>query len=554
MHSIKMKLFFLIFGSMLGLFALMFFVGSNILNETVEEDNSTAMRLIVDNKAEDLNDAFNRVERADKVLAAYIRDNIDTNKLRTDSEYEESFYDQITGKCETAGLVAGNVIAVYFRLDPDEYGSTAGIFMTDNGNDELVRVEPTDIFKYAKTDREYVGWYYEPVENGSPMWVLPYHNKNINMYMMSYVIPIYEDNSLIGVVGMDIKMSSVSSVLDSVNYKNGFAYLLDSEGDILYHRDYPEGVSMKRFNSDMKAAAKFLTPQMSEKDQINKCVWKDEPHRIISRNLNNGMVIALSVPEQEIIRPERLMQLRMAVIFVVAILAVLIVFLRLLVVIVLPIKELTRASSRIAKGELNTTIKYKSNDEIGTLAKSVSKMAMEIKDYFTYIHSQAYTDAMTGVGNKAAYMDVVKLMDRKISEGMAAFIVVVFDVNGLKSVNDNLGHEYGDMLITDAADIMKHVFSAENVFRIGGDEFIVVIENEGVEEIDSYFKSFDEELKSFNENNGRYEHDLAVSKGGVPYDKDSDKAYKDVFKRADDMMYRDKERYYSGRNDRRKGR
>jgi methyl-accepting chemotaxis protein len=251
-------------------------------------------------------------------------------------------------------------------------------------------------------------------------------------------------------------------------------------------------------------------------------------------------------------RISKSMKIQMFAIFCIVLATVFAIFWRLMVIIVLPIRELTKASTRIAKGELNTAITYRSGDEIGTLAKSVSKMALEIREYFSYIHSQAYSDAMTGVGNKAAYMDVVKRMDEKISEGMAAFIVIVFDVNGLKNVNDNLGHEYGDMLITDAADIMKRVFSAENVFRIGGDEFIVVIENQDDDNIAEYFKVFDEEVRVFNEQNVRYDHNLAVSKGGVSYIQDEDEAYKDVFKRADDMMYKDKEEFYRGRNDRRK--
>ena len=68
-------------------------------------------------------------------------------------------------------------------------------------------------------------------------------------------------------------------------------------------------------------------------------------------------------------------------------------------------------------------------------------MAGELQEYISYIHAQAYTDAMTGVGNKAAYMDRIKLLDRKIHEHMADFAVIVFDVNGLKRVNDSFGHE-----------------------------------------------------------------------------------------------------------------
>ena len=552
MHSLRNKLLCLVFGSMFALFAIISFVSYTLLSKTVWEDFDQTVSIISEEKAFSLNSDFNRIEEGVEELRDYILEKVDTEKLRTNSPYNNIFYAELAVKCRDVAQLAGDVVAVYFRPDPTVYGSTSGVFLTDDGTKKYVNVEPTDILKYTKSEREFVGWYYEPIESTEPMWVKPYHNNNINVYMMSYVIPLYINGKLLGVVGMDIRMSLVTSILDSVDYKKGFAFLFSSDGDIVYQRDYPEGLSVNRFNSDMRQVAKYLNPIARNKGQIGQYSWKNEEHRVLARKLDNGMTLMISVPEKEIVRHIRSMIFQTAILFMALLIGVFLIFWRLMVVIITPIRELTRASSRITKGELNTPINYDSSDEIGDLAQSIRKMAQEIKEYFAYIHSQAYTDAMTGVGNKTAYMDQVKLIERKISEGMAAFMVVVFDVNGLKTVNDNLGHEYGDMLIKDSADIMKRVFSTENVFRIGGDEFIVVIENEGETEIADYFKNFDAEVLAFNENNTRYENKLAISKGGVAYEPELDESYKDVFKRADSMMYKDKEAFYRGKNDRRR--
>ena len=552
MHSLKTKILVLILFSMFGLLELMSYVGFHFLNKTVNEDCSSEMKMLINEERIELNSQFNNIERGVMTLSDYIKNNVDTKKLRSDSDYNKELCRRIALSSSDISKIVGDVVAVYFRPDPEVYGSSAGIFMTDNGNGELVRVEPTDITMYSSSDREYVGWYYEPVENGKPTWVKPYYNRNINVYMMSYVVPVYKDDVLLGVVGMDVKMSKLTGIIDSIVYKNGSAFLFSDDGDLIYNKDYPEGSSMKRFNSDMRSVAKIITETGDQKEDISNILWRKESYRVISSKLDNGMIVAMIVPEKEIVAIINSMQMQTIFIFLIVFVVTMVIFFRLMVVIVYPIREITRASTRIAKGELNTTINYKSDDEIGTLAKSVSKMALEIKEYFSYIHSQAYTDAMTGVGNKAAYMDLVKVLEKKIEEGMASFSVIVFDVNGLKRVNDNLGHEYGDMLITDAADILKQIFLTENVYRIGGDEFIVVIENVGKAELDEYFRQFDKSMKEFNGHNVRYEHELAVSKGGVAYDPELDKAYKDVFRRADEIMYKDKEEYYKGRNDRRK--
>ena len=552
MHSIRNKLLLLICLSIVGLYFLMSFIAVHFTSKMVEDDANTALFLLAKEKGNELNTYLSGVERGVDTVELYIRENFRKERFIKDKDYRESFTDELAKRCSDTGKVVGNVETIYFRPVIDVYSSDTGFFLTSNGKNDFIRVELTDISKYSKTDREHVAWYYEPLESGKPIWLDPYYNKNINVYMISYVVPIYIDGEIMGILGMDINMAAIHEIVDSITFKNGYGFLLDNNGNIVYHRDYPEGLEVSKFNDELKVNAKYLNHEAASKNEIHKSTYKGEEVRLSAANLNNNMVLGVLIREEDLMRERTMMIIQMVAVFIVVFIIVSIVFIRVLVLIVRPIHALTQASSKIARGELNTSIDYESNDEIGELAKSINMMALEIKEYFTYMHSQAYTDAMTSVGNKAAYMDEVNMLERKISEGMADFFVVVFDVNGLKSVNDNLGHEYGDMLIIDAASIIKQVFSAENVYRIGGDEFIVVMENEDDKDINEYLKKFDEEIAVFNKENVRYEHDLAISKGGVVFDPETDHEYKEVFKRADEKMYKDKEAFYRGRNDRRK--
>ena len=552
MHSIRNRLLLIICFSVVGLYILMSFTAVYSVNKMVEENADTALYLLAKEKSNELNNYLSGVERGVDTAELYIRENFDKARFINDKEYQKTFTDEIAKRCNEIGKVIGNVETIYFRPVIETYGNDTGFFMTSGSKGDFIRVELTDITRYAKTDREHVAWYYEPLESGEPIWLEPYYNKNINVYMISYVIPLYIDGEIMGIIGMDINMAAIHEIVDSITYKNGYGFLLDDRGDIIYHKDYPEGLTVDRFNNEMRTNVKYLSKEAASKNEIHKGVWNGEEVRLSSANLNNNMVLGILIAEKDLTHERTSMIIQMVVIFVIVFIIVVIVFVRVMVLIVNPIRTLTRASTMIARGELNTNVEYESKDEIGALAKSINMMATEIREYFRYMHSQAYTDAMTGVGNKAAYMDEINMLDRKIEEGMAEFFVVVFDVNGLKRVNDNLGHEYGDMLIIDSANIIKHVFSAENVYRIGGDEFIVVMENAGEEDISGYIEKFDGEVRTFNKENVRYEHDLAISKGAVAYSESSDSEYKDVFKRADELMYRDKEAFYRGRNDRRK--
>ena len=554
MKSIRSKLLFMICTTMIGIYLLLAGTGIYYIQNMIETSFSQEMTMLVRQSADELNVHFEGVERAVHTLDDYICKHVDLQELKTDADYTQAFMDEIRVRCADTARVTGNVVAIYFRPVPEEYGSTAGIFLTDDGNGDYVSVPPTDILEFQPDDREHVGWYYEPIKEHKAIWMEPYANKNINIYMISYVAPMYVDGELLGVVGMDINMAQIHSMVESIDYKGGFGFLIDDDGDLVYHKAYPEGRKGILLDDELGAAVHFLQSDEAKDCGIGSYTWHGKRQRLIGDSLGNGMMLAISVPEAEIMRPHIVMRRNM--LFILAVMLIVTIFLvwRILVGIVKPIRTLTEAASRIAKGEWNAPITYTSKNEIGELSDSIRLMSKELQSYFEHIQAQAYTDAMTGVGNKTAYLEKVRRMERKIEEGMAEFSVIVFDINGLKRVNDERGHEYGDLLINETGSVLKLVFGAACVYRIGGDEFISVLENTDESDIALYFRKFSKAIAEVHDESDEHALTLAVSKGSAVYDRQTDTDYQSVFKRADSDMYRDKEAYYRGRNDRRRER
>ncbi len=92
------------------------------------------------------------------------------------------------------------------------------------------------------------------------------------------------------------------------------------------------------------------------------------------------------------------------------------------------------------------------------------------------MQSMAYTDMMTGLGNRRGYEDACKRLNE--SKGTEVFGMISFDLNDLKKTNDNYGHEEGDKLLTDFSSLLEEVFAEKCVVcRMGGDEFLVVTED-----------------------------------------------------------------------------
>ena len=135
---------------------------------------------------------------------------------------------------ELAGKMFGNVasntdgaLAYYLRFDPAISDGKTGMFYTKmNGSDEYTSLVPTDLSLYDKNDTEHVGWFWQPYEAGTPIWLLPYYNQNSKLLMISYVIPLYFENQFIGVVGMDFDYTILRRRVHEIKvYENGFAHL-----------------------------------------------------------------------------------------------------------------------------------------------------------------------------------------------------------------------------------------------------------------------------------------------------------------------------------------
>lgn len=148
----------------------------------------------------------------------------------------------------------------------------------------------------------------------------------------------------------------------------------------------------------------------------------------------------------------------------------------------------------------------------------------------------AYRDPLTGVKSKNAYDEACQQMDERISgTEEPAFAAVLFDINNLKLVNDTQGHNAGDTYIRNATHIICQHFSHSPVFRIGGDEFVAILERVDYERREEIFREFDLMMKHHAEKG-----DVAVAFGYSCFDPKTDKNIKAVIKRADSNMYKHK--------------
>jgi len=145
----------------------------------------------------------------------------------------------------------------------------------------------------------------------------------------------------------------------------------------------------------------------------------------------------------------------------------------------------------------------------------------------------AYRDPLTGVKSKHAYNEAEQTTDELIAKGEAEpFAMVLCDVNGLKAVNDTLGHAAGDELIRSACREICNVFAHSPVYRYGGDEFVVILRGGDYERRVELVSTI-EALSRENTKTG----DVTIACGMSEYVAGEDGATRAVFERADAAMY-----------------
>lgn len=167
---------------------------------------------------------------------------------------------------------------------------------------------------------------------------------------------------------------------------------------------------------------------------------------------------------------------------------------------------------------------------VSSTKETVSKL---FEDRF--YKDMAYKDALTGLSNRAKFeVDIRDCED--IKDELGTLIFVVADANYLKNINDTMGHVTGDAAIRTIASAMKISFNQiEEVYRIGGDEFCIIIKDETLSKVEICLKKLNEMLL-----NTELGFPVSLSYGFVEYNQNQHASLMELYKEADDRMYETK--------------
>jgi diguanylate cyclase (GGDEF)-like protein len=172
-------------------------------------------------------------------------------------------------------------------------------------------------------------------------------------------------------------------------------------------------------------------------------------------------------------------------------------------------------------------------DNISTLFKIMGKFVVSLirkRNYYSSLTKMSYLDQLTGLGNRYSLTNCVTSIHKSHSIG-----IVYCDITGLKLVNDTDGHEAGDKLIIRNVICLQNVFNGYNIFRIGGDEFLVLCDNISEDELKTKIELLKIEINT---------HSIALAIG-YAWEKEYNEDINRLISEAEALMYDDKRRYYA---------
>ena len=514
-HSLQFKFLMTIISAIL---IVAIFIGGLSIFEVdryIQQETKHLVEVTCENEAIKINDVFKSMEKSVRIMENYVLSFFEDPSDIENRERQNEVIQFADKMFVNVAKDTDGAIAYYLRLNPDISDSKSGVFYSKiSGADGYVRFESTDLAQYDKNDTEHVGWYWQPYEAGKPIWMAPYHNQNNNILMISYVVPLYYEDTFIGVVGMDFDYTVLIDIIHKIKiYENGFAHL--ELNNVIIH-DGSESTEGE------------ISPANSEE------------YLRVSEVLTNGMTLVLSADYDDIrqIRYDIGLKILLIVLFFTLVFSLLVFFM--VKKIVTPLKKLTDASIKISNGDYDINIEHSDTRDINMLNVAFENMIMNLRAYKNLQHRLAHRDSLTGLRNTTSYKGWVTEFDTKIKEGGTSFGIVVLDINNLKEINDTYGHILGNELIVTASKIICDTFKRSPVFRIGGDEFCVILQNKDLLEKDELFARFDSKCATAYVDKDDVKFPVSIAKGFSESDPHKDTQFSDVFNRADSEMYKNK--------------
>ena len=359
------------------------------ISDTRELSNAAAENELVltcENTGEEINALISKIEQSVDTLSDIAMRKLDFSKFKNNNEYVTMYTNELLEDFFTFAEHTDGAITAYIRYNPEFTEPTSGIFLTRNDTkSSFDSVTPTDFSMYDPSDAAHVGWYYIPVANKAPLWMDPYLNANINVYMISYVVPLYENGTSVGIIGMDIDFGQLTILADqAIAFDTGYSFVVSSTGNVLYHKEMESGTDLAEYNNGELASVKEFVLDSSNQGKTLQYSYNNEEKSLSYVELKNGMKLVLTAPLEEITADANALSVQILMFLAMGLVVAIVLGVLTGTTIAKPIKRITEIIKQTAQLDFQRAADIdklmKKNDETGIMAKAVNEMRSVLRE------------------------------------------------------------------------------------------------------------------------------------------------------------------------------
>jgi diguanylate cyclase (GGDEF)-like protein len=488
--------------------------------------------LLCESGQKNLDYYFTSTQKSVSKVASYVMadmDGLDDEHLENHINRVRTYFDQTASK-------TNGVLTYYYRIDPAISQNVKGFWYTNLDSQGFMEHTVTDISEYDTEDTSQLVWFTVPKKEGVPKWLPPYITENLDKRVISYNVPVYYKDTFVGVVGIEIDYSLMAEQVDNIRVLNdGYAFLSDAEANLFYHpRIDLSQLSEDEYPSVPDGAlteSTFIRYTFEGVEKIG--AWMP---------LSNGMRMNVVVPATEVEGGWQQLIWNILIVGVEAAVAASIFTMLYTKRIVGPLEQLTKAAEQVDKGNYEFSLEYNKDDEVGRLTNTFKLLTDHMQDNITNLNKKVYVDAMTKVKNKGAYATAIEELQIQADRrgNRIQFAIGIFDCDDLKEINDLYGHDKGDEYLKTACQLICRVFRNSPVYRIGGDEFSVILQHDDYQNREVLRTQFDEAAAEINRMAKNPWDEVHLSYGFADYTELEDNMVVDTMRRADRTMYDNK--------------
>ena len=531
MHSIRTKITVMTVAAIVIVMATAAVSGVLAIRSIGNRSADRILLLLCETGEKNLDHYFESVEQSVEMVSAYVEsdlDGLDDEQLQAHMDRVSKIFEKLTYK--TYGMCT-----YYYRIDPAVSKNVKGFWYVNVDGNGFKEHEVTDLTLYDDdSDKSGLVWFTVPKETGETVWLPPYITENLDVRVLSYNVPVYYDHKFIGVIGIEVNYDAIAEQVDNIKlFDSGYAFINDKDGNIIYHPylDVMTTEEQERVPEGMLSEDKFI-----------EYVYNGVKKRAVWLPLENGMRLNVTVPVSEINAEWMKWSVEVLILFGVLLVLFILAIMKFSGRITKPLHDLAGAAQEMDKGNYDVKLDYDGKDEVGTLTRTFNKMTAHLRSYISDLNDLAYADALTAVHNRGAFDIYIKKMQVQLEHDgrLMEFAIVIFDCNRLKRVNDQNGHDKGDIYLKETAALICNVFDHCPVFRIGGDEFAAILQDESYEHREELIMLFDERCADKRIQESEVWREIDVARGMAEYDPDEDDTVSDVVRRADKAMYENK--------------